>query len=85
MFWCRLGRPEHGVALDGYPVGVLDGAEAGGYPGFAGGDGLAVAAAVGAFGQALAVVVRLRGCGLRVRRRGRRRRRWRCWRWCRPG
>ena len=49
-----LGRPEHGVAFDGHAVGVLDGAQAGGYPGFAGGDGLAVAAAVGAFGQALA-------------------------------
>ena len=49
-----LGRPEHGVAVDGHAVGVLDGAEPGGDPGLAGGDGLAVAAAVGAFGQALA-------------------------------
>ena len=49
-----LRRPEHGVAFDGHAVGLFDGAEAGGYPGFAGGDGLAVAAAVGAFGQALA-------------------------------
>ena len=32
---------------------MLDGAEAGGDPGLAGGDGLAVAAAVGAFGQFL--------------------------------
>ena len=48
------GGAEHGVAVDGHAVGVLDGAEADGYPGFAGGDGLAVAAAVGAFGQALA-------------------------------
>ena len=43
-----------GVAFDGHAVGVLDGAEPGGYPGLAGGDGLAVAAAVGAFGQGLA-------------------------------
>ena len=45
---------QHGVALDCYAVGVFDGSQAGGYPGLAGGDGLAVAAAVGAFGQALA-------------------------------
>ena len=50
----ELGRREYRVAFDGHAVGVLDGAQAGGYPGFAGGDGLAVAAAVGAFGQALA-------------------------------
>ena len=50
-----LRRPERGVAFDGHAVGVLDGAEAGGYPGLAGGDGLAVASAVGAFGQVLAV------------------------------
>src|SRR6266566_1996071 len=49
-----LGWAELGIALDGRAVGVLDGAETGGYPGFAGGDGLAVAAAVGAFGQGLA-------------------------------
>ena len=36
-------------------VGLLDGAQAGGDAGFAGGDGLAVAAAVGVFGQGLAV------------------------------
>ena len=50
-----LGWPGHGTALDGDAVGLFDGAQAGGYPGFAGGDGLAVAAAVGAFGQGLAV------------------------------
>ena len=50
-----LRRPEYGVAFDGRAVGVLDGAEAGGYASFAGGDGLAVAAAVGAFGEVLAV------------------------------
>jgi WD domain, G-beta repeat len=33
-------------------VGVFDGAQPGGDPGFAGGDGLAVASAVGAYGQA---------------------------------
>src|SRR6266516_6521777 len=52
-----LGRPERGVALNGHAVCVLDSAQAGGYPGFAGGDGLAVAAAVGAFGQGLAVAL----------------------------
>jgi hypothetical protein len=45
---------ERGVAVDGHAVGVLDGAQAGGYAGFARGDGLAVAAAVGVFGQAVA-------------------------------
>ena len=49
-----LGRPEHDVPLDRHAVGLLDGAETGGYPGLAGGDGLAVASAVGAFGQGLA-------------------------------
>jgi hypothetical protein len=38
------------VAFDGNVVG----AQPGGYPGFAGGDALAIASAVGAFGQALA-------------------------------
>ena len=52
-----LGRPEYDVALDRYAVGAFDGSEAGGDPGFAGGDGLAVAAAVGAFGQGLAKAV----------------------------
>ena len=50
-----LGRPVRDVALDGDPVCAFDGAQPGGYPGFASGDGLAVAAAVGAFGQGLAV------------------------------
>jgi hypothetical protein len=35
-------------------VGLFDGAQPGGYAGLAGGDGLAVASAVGAFGQVLA-------------------------------
>ena len=50
-----LRRPGCDVAFDGQAVGLLDGAQAGGYPGFTGGDGLAVAAAVGAFGEVLAV------------------------------
>jgi hypothetical protein len=37
-------------------VGVLDGAQPGGDPGLAGGDGLAVASAVGPFGQVSAVL-----------------------------
>ena len=45
------GDPNSGIAFDGCAVGVLDGAQAGGYTGLAGGDGLAVAAAVGVFGQ----------------------------------
>ena len=49
-----LSRHVHAVALDGRAVGVLDGAQPGRDPGLAGGDGLAVAPAVGAFGQALA-------------------------------
>ena len=48
-----LRRRERGVLVDGHAVSVLDRAETGGDPGFAGGDGLAVAAAVGVFGQAL--------------------------------
>ena len=43
------------VALDRRAVGLFDGAQTVDYAGFAGGDGLAVAAAVGAFGQVLAV------------------------------
>src|SRR5712691_7009079 len=57
-FWrggrCGFGRFERPVALVRDPVGALDGAQAGGYAGLAGGDGLAVAPAVGAFGQGLA-------------------------------
>src|ERR1035441_3565470 len=47
----------YGVAFDRDPVGVLDGAQAGGHPGLAGGDGLAVAPAVGALREALAEVL----------------------------
>ena len=55
---CRvLGRLGHAVALNGHAIGVLDGAEAGGYPGLAGGDGLTVASAVGAFGEGLTVAL----------------------------
>jgi hypothetical protein len=49
-----LGRREHAVALHGHPIGLLNDAQPGGDPGLAGGDGLAVAAALGAFGQVLA-------------------------------
>jgi hypothetical protein len=49
-----IRRHEGGVALDGHAVRVLDGAEAVGDSCFAGGYDLAVAATVGAFGQALA-------------------------------
>jgi hypothetical protein len=42
---CRVGRGA---------VGLFDGAQPGGYAGLAGGDGLAVSSAVGAFGQVLA-------------------------------
>jgi hypothetical protein len=52
-----LGRSEHGVAFDGHSVGVFDCAQAGGHAGFAGGDGLAVAAAVGVFGEGLGVAL----------------------------
>jgi hypothetical protein len=48
-----LRRHEHAIALDCYSVGLLDGTQAGRDPGLAGGDGLAVAAAVGTFGLAL--------------------------------
>ena len=47
-----FGRGERGVASGRRLVSVLDGAEPGGDAGFAGGDGLAVAPAVGAVGQA---------------------------------
>ncbi len=53
-----------GVAVDGGAVGLLDGSQPGGDPGFAGGDGLAVAAAVGAFGQAVAEAFDLADAGL---------------------
>jgi hypothetical protein len=45
---------EHDVALDGHPVGALDGPQPFGDSPLAGGDGRAVAPAVGALGQALA-------------------------------
>jgi hypothetical protein len=47
----RTGRR---IVLDSYPGGVLDGSKSAGHSGLAGGDGLAVAAAVGAVGQVLA-------------------------------
>src|SRR5579863_8423807 len=53
---CPGGFPRsvRGAALGGGSVGLFDGAETGGDPGLASGDGVAVAAAVGAFGQVLA-------------------------------
>jgi hypothetical protein len=51
------GRPELGVTLDRSPVGLFHGAKAGSHSGFAGGDGLAVAAAVGVFGEGLGVAL----------------------------
>ena len=53
--WLKLR--EHGVVFDGCPAGMFDGAQAGGDAGFAGGDGLTVAAAVGVFGQGLGVAL----------------------------
>ena len=47
-------RTRYRVALVRYSVGVFDGSQPVGYPGFAGGDGLAVAPALGVFGQVLA-------------------------------
>jgi len=52
------------AALDRHSIGVLDGAETGGDAGVACGDGLAVAAAVGAFGQVLAGPLDLADVGL---------------------
>ena len=60
--WCR--GPECDIVVDGRPVGPLDGREPGGHARFAGGDGLAVALAVGAFGQALAESLDLADMGL---------------------
>ena len=60
--WAR--RRIRGVAVDGGAVGLLDGAQPGGDPGLAGGDGLAVAPAVGAFGQVLAGPLDLAEVGL---------------------
>src|SRR5204863_4600951 len=51
-----LRRPEHGAALDCRGAGLLDGAQPGGDPRLAGGDGLPVASAVRAFGQVGAIL-----------------------------
>jgi hypothetical protein len=63
---CPGGLLRRGLcaALDGGAVGLLDGAQPGGDPGLAGGDGLAVAAAVGALGQAAAGPLDLTDVGL---------------------
>ena len=50
----RFRRAKQRVAVDRCPIGVFHGAQVGGYPGLAGGDGLAVLSTVGALGQALA-------------------------------
>ena len=52
-----LRQLEQGVAFDCRAVGVLDGAEAGSDSRLAGGDGLAVAAAVGGFGEGQGVAL----------------------------
>ena len=49
--------------LYGGPVGLFYGSQAGGDAGFAGGDGLAVTSAVGAFGQVLAELLDLADVG----------------------
>jgi hypothetical protein len=45
------------IAFAGDAVGAFDSAQTGGYAGFAGGDRLAVSAAVGAYGQGLGVAL----------------------------
>jgi hypothetical protein len=57
-------RPISGVALDGRPVGLLDGAQPGGDPCLSGSNGPAVALAVGAFEQAVAEALDLADVGL---------------------
>src|ERR1019366_6966831 len=49
-----LGCPVRDIAFNCYAVGAFDGAQPGGYSRFAGGDGLAVVSAVGAFGEGFA-------------------------------
>jgi hypothetical protein len=56
-WWLRWS--EHSVTLDGHTVGLFDGAETGGNACLAGGDGPAVAVAVGVFGERLAVALDL--------------------------
>lgn len=58
-----LWRPDSCVAFNRRLVSVLDGSEMGDYPGFAGGDGLPVTAAVGPFGQGLTVGLDFTGMG----------------------
>jgi hypothetical protein len=55
-----------GVEVDGGAVRALDGAQARGDAGFAGGDDLAVAPAIGACEQGLAVPLDFTGAGLAV-------------------
>ena len=58
-----LGQLERRIAFVCHPVGAFDGPQPSGDPRLAGGDGLAVAAAVGAFGQALAELLDLADVG----------------------
>lgn len=63
VYYSGLTQAECGGGLDGYAIGLFDGAQAGGYPRLAGGDGLAVAPAAGALGQALAELLYLADVG----------------------
>ena len=64
----ELGR---GVGLDRRPVGAFYRSQAGGEQGFAGGDGLPVAPAVGVFVQSLTVQLDFADVGLAVAGMGR--------------
>src|ERR1700761_448221 len=63
----ELRRTEYGVAIHGHAVGLLDRPQARGDPRLAGGDGVAVATAVRAFGQGLAVALYLTDVGFALR------------------
>jgi len=62
----QRGRHDYGIAVDRRPVGLFHGSQPGGDPGFAGGDGLAVAPAVGAFGQVLTVLLDFADVGFTI-------------------
>lgn len=61
-----LGGSKRFVVVECGAVGVLDGARPGGESGFAGGDGFAADAAVGVFGESLAVAFDFAGVGFTV-------------------
>lgn len=65
---CSIGleRSERGTAFDGYAVGMLDIPESVRYSCLADGDGLAVAAAIGVFGERLAVALDFADVGFAV-------------------